>query len=255
MANNVNKLNKRKKILKMKDPTDKSVIKRNDGLFDVPFRIACVGGSGTGKTNLLTNLILDPLKEFYRDVWLPENIYLFSGSYKTDTKMQLLVKCLGIESSNIFLDYDDDVVNTIYDDIEERLENLDKGEKMFHSLFIFDDLSFSHSIRSKRNNALGRLYLNGRKNQISSIFIAQAYTQIPKPIRMSNLTGLILYNMPNRELEEVEREHNFMKNKKMFFEIFRDTVGEERHNFFVINYSNKLADMYLDKNFEKINHL
>ena len=121
MANNVNKLNKRKKILKMKDPTDKSVIKRNDGLFDVPFRIGFVGGSGTGKTNLLTNLILDPLKEFYRDVWLPENIYLFSGSYKTDTKMQLLVKCLGIESSNIFLDYDDDVVNTIYDDIEERL--------------------------------------------------------------------------------------------------------------------------------------
>jgi hypothetical protein len=246
------KYNKKLKILKMKDSSDKSVIKHP--IFNVPLRLAIVGGSGTGKTNILSNLIIDPLKGFYHDIWLPENIYIFSGSYKTDNKLQALVKCLGIEQSNIFLDYDDDIVNTIYDDIEERVEALNKKEKMFHSLFIFDDLSFSHSIRSKRNNALGRLYLNGRKNQISSIFIAQTYTQIPKPIRMSNLTGLILYNMPTRELEEVEKEHNFMGNKKMFMEKFKEAVGEERHDFFVISYSRKLNDMYMNKNFNVIKH-
>lgn len=238
---------KQYRILQMKDKSDKSVIKKST-IFDVPFRIGIVGNSGSGKTNLLATLILDPEKTFYRDLFEPENIYIFSGSLKTDNKMKGIIKALDIPESNTFSDYDDDIVNLIYEEIEERIAQT-KG-KQEHSLFIFDDLSYSHSIRDKRNNAIGRLFLNGRKNQISTIFVAQRYNQILPAVRV-NLTGLVMFNMPTSELEMVERDHNFLPNRKTFYKLVRENL-EERHDFIIVNYSNKFNDLYLDKNFQTI---
>lgn len=245
MEKNYNK--KRFRILRMKDSTDSSVIKKSH-IFDVPFRLGIVGGSGSGKTSLLSLLLLDPLKQFYRDIFEPENIFIFSGSLKTDNKLNALIKSLDIPDSNLFDDYDDNVILAIYEMIEDRIAST-KG-KQDHSLFIFDDLSFSNKIRSKRNNALGKLYLNGRKNMVSTIFVAQKYTQITPDVRV-NLSGLILYNVPKSELEVVERDHNFKKNKKEFYDMFRTHVKEKFH-FMVINYSNSYDGLYLDKEFNTI---
>ncbi len=55
------------KILKVKDKTDKNVVKL-DKLFDVNFRLLLVSRSGGGKSNFLTNIILnDKLK--YRNIF------------------------------------------------------------------------------------------------------------------------------------------------------------------------------------------
>ena len=238
---------KRLRILRMKDNSDKSVIKKNT-IFDVPLRLGIVGNSGSGKTNFLATLILDPEKTFYRDVFDPENIFIFSGSIKTDNKMIGIIKALDIPDSNVFDDYDDDIVNLLYDEVEERVAKT-KG-KVEHSLFIFDDLSYSNKIRNKRNNALGRLFLNGRKNQISTIFVAQRYNQILPQVRV-NLTGLVIFNMPTSELEMVERDHNFLPNRKSFYSMVRNNL-KEKHDYLIINYSNKFNELYLNKNFKPI---
>ena len=244
MSKETNFNKKQFRILQMKDNSDKSVIKKKT-IFDVPLRLGIVGNSGSGKTNLLATIILDPLNQFYKDVYLPENIYVFSGSLKTDNKIQGIIKALDIPSSNTFDEYDDNIVNLLYEEIEDRVAST-KG-KQDHSLFIFDDLSYSNSIRNKRNNALGRLFLNGRKNQISTIFVSQRYNQILPSVRI-NLSGLVLFNMPTSELEMVERDHNFLSNRKSFYTMIRNNL-KERHDFIVINYSNKFAEIYLDKNF------
>ena len=80
----------RYKIMVMKDKTNKSKIKHD--LFDLPCRMCICGKSGTGKTSLLSLLIIDPNNEFYRGRWAPEDIFLFSGSYKTDNKIQKMVE-------------------------------------------------------------------------------------------------------------------------------------------------------------------
>ena len=54
--------------------------------------------------------------------------------------------------------------------------------------------------------------------------------------------------MPTSELEMVERDHNFLSNRKSFYTMVRNNL-KERHDFIVINYSNKFAEIYLDKNF------
>ena len=242
--NNKNKI----RILRMKDSTDNSTIKKKQ-IFDAPMRLGIVGGSGSGKTSILSLLLLDPLKQFYRDLFLPENIFIFSGSLKTDNKIHSLVKALQIPQSNLFDDYNDSVILSIYEMIEDRIAQT-KGKKD-HSLFIFDDLSFSKNIRNKRNNALGKLYLNGRKNLVSTIFVAQKYNQIPPDVRI-NLSGLILYSVPTSELEMVVNDHNFLHTKKEFYTMFRDNV-KERFHFMVINYSNDFNNLYLDKEFNSIN--
>jgi len=236
---------KKKQILIMKDSGDSRVIKKKL-IFDVPFRLAIVGGSGSGKTSLLNLLLIDPLKEFYKDLFDGENVYIFSGSYKTDLKIKKLVEVLDVPSSNIFTEYDDSALGVIYDTIEERIQK----KEFEHSLFIFDDLSYSSEIRAKRNNSLGKLYQNGRKNLISSIFISQKYSSILPSVRV-NLSGLILYQVPHSELEAVARDHNFLKKNKSFYDMFRSNV-QERHEFLVINYSNKFSHMYLDKEFVPI---
>ena len=233
---------KKKSILIMKDSGDSRVKKKNL-IFDVPFRLAIVGGSGSGKTSLLSLLLIDPKKEFYNNHFLGENIYIFSGSYKTDFKVKKIVEVLEVPDSNIFTSYDDDILGVLYDEIEERIKN----KEYAHSLFIYDDLSYSSDIRAKRNNNLGKLYQNGRKNLVSSIFISQKYSSILPAVRV-NLSGLILYQVPFSELESVARDHNFLKSNKNFYEMFRDNV-EEKHEMIVINYSNSFKHLYLDKNF------
>lgn len=242
--------NKQLKILQMKDSSDKAVIKK-DIIFDVPLRLGIVGNSGSGKTNFLGSIILDPLNQFYKEIWLPENIYVFSGSLKTDNKIQGIIKALDVPNSNTFDEYNDDIVNLLYEQIEDMVaKTTEKKGKQEHSLFIFDDLSYSNSIRNKRNNALARLFLNGRKNQCSTIFVAQRYNQLLPSIRV-NLTGLVMFNMPTSELEMVERDHNFKPNRKSFYQMVRNNL-KERHDFLIINYSNKYLEMYLDKDFKTI---
>ncbi len=245
------KLSKKIKILKMKDKSDNSVIKFKSNIFNLPMRLGVVGNSGSGKSSIAFQLLIDPLKQFYSGIFEGSNIFIFSGSTKSDNKLKSLISCLEVPKTNIFNEYSDDLINIIYDEIEE--ENSQIKGKIPHTLFLFDDLSFDYNIRSKKNNGLGRLFLNGRKNNISTIFISQKYNQIPPQVRV-NLTGLILFNMPTSELEAVERDHNFLTSKKSFYQMFRNNI-KERHDALVINYSNSFKDLYLDKNFERIEHI
>jgi hypothetical protein len=67
-----------------------------------------------------------------------------------------------------------------------------------------------------------------------------------------NLTGVILFNCNNRALEQVEIEHNYLKDKNTFKDMVRNNLNE-KHDFVVINYSNTRAQgLYLNLDFEKI---
>lgn len=68
------------KILKMKDKSDNFTIKK-EHTFSLPMRLLAIGRTGCGKSSTaLGNLLLR--KEFYRNDFKPENIYIFSGSLK-----------------------------------------------------------------------------------------------------------------------------------------------------------------------------
>ena len=73
-------------IKKIKDVYDKSIVTKKL-LFDMPFRIGLTGRSGSGKTNILVNLLDD---DFYgKDFDDSSNIYIISGSLSSDNKQSI----------------------------------------------------------------------------------------------------------------------------------------------------------------------
>lgn len=233
---------------KVKDKGDKFATKK-DIIFNIPFRLCIVGRTGSGKTSGLISLLLD--ENFYKKDFEGKNIYLFSPMIN-DFKMELLVEKKGIPDLNIFQEMDDNLLNELYDTLTEQFaEEMINFNSVSNKLIILDDLSFDGSLRKGLFNAVNRVFCNGRKNAISICITSQFYTHI-SPVCRSNASGLILYNMSDRQLDNVSDENNYLKNKRQFKKLFRDNV-KEQHDKFIINYSNNREEgLYQDNNFKKI---
>ena len=93
-------------ILKLKDNTD-SFVKRKNKTFDLPMRVLLTGKTGMGKTNILSNFLLNDNKEFYRKDFDPENIFIFSNSLDGDNKLKIIIRELDIPEDNLFKKYDE----------------------------------------------------------------------------------------------------------------------------------------------------
>jgi len=233
------------KVLEMKDRSDDWVT-RMDRIFDAPFRLLLIAKSGLGKTSLIGNIIL----RFYSHVFNGHDIYIFSP-LKNDYKMETIILEKDIPDHNIFEEHDNDLLRELYDklveDFEERVAN---GKRPKNTLIIMDDLSFSGALRSGYFNQIARIFCNGRKQLISIIISSQLYSHV-LPVCRENCSGMIVFNTAVRQLEQIAEDNNFLKTKRQFIEMFRANV-REKHDFLVINYSNRLTDMYLNSDFEVI---
>ena len=159
-----------------------------------------------------------------------------------------------IPPDNIFTEYDDDVLNALYDSLvdeyEENLEDGVKDKKKLNSLIILDDMSFDGSLKSGMYNAINRVFMNGRKNMISICVSSQLYVQISTGQR-SNATSIFFYNSSMRQRELFETDNNYLQSKKQFFKMLDDNLKNKR-DFIYVNYSNEKDKFYLDKDFNVI---
>ena len=238
-------------VYKMKDKTDKFTVKKSP-MFDLPMRLLMIGRTGCGKSNLLGNLLLRP--EMYRDDFLPENIYIFSGSLKGDVKLHTIIEQLEIPESNLFDNFDEEVGHIIYDDIVEKFNDaVEAKEKPEQSLIIFDDLGFTNLQKGKKNNdILDKILCNGRKFLISTITLNQKLTQLSTNAR-EQCSGCILGKSTNKQLDLVADDFNYLngkKNKQRFLDMVK-TNTKGKHNFIVFNFSNG-NNIYQNERFENI---
>ncbi len=241
------------KILKVKDKTDKNVVKL-DKLFDVNFRLLLVSRSGGGKSNFLTNIILnDKLK--YKNIFDGDDIFIFAPNIMADEKMRTIIEEKDIEERNLFETIDDDTLQVLYESlIEEFHEAVAEGEKPRQKLIVIDDFGFSGQFSNQnRFGMIQKLFCNSRKFGISIVVLIQQYSQASNTIR-SNSTGLVIFNQSNAELELIEKENNYLQTKKQFINMFRDNV-REKHDALIINYSNNFEQMYLSRDFEEIDYV
>jgi len=237
------------KILKVKDPTDSYTVE-NGTLFDLPSRMLLVAKSGMGKNNLVSNLFLSD-KFPYHKQFKGDNIHIFAPAIKSDYKMDLFVNQFEIPEENLHEDYSDDLLLEVYDGMVEQFkENLVDEEKPEHKLLMLDDLSFSGAFSTNRFNALTKVFCNGRKWLVSCCVLSQFYTAITPQIRQ-NANAIFIFNTPLSQLDKIEAEHNFLKDKKTFIKMFQDNV-KGKHDFLAINYTNDFKDLYMNTEFESI---
>ena len=155
---------------------------------DHPYRILIIGGSGSGKTNLLLNLI-----ENQPDI---DKIYLYAKD-PYESKYQYLInkrEGVGINHFNdpkAFIDYSNDI-HDVYKNIDDY--NPDKENKI---LIVFDDM-IADMIRNKKlNSIVTELFVRGTKLNISLVFITQSYLKVPKDVRL-NTSHFFIAKIPNK---------------------------------------------------------
>lgn len=235
-------------IYKMKDATDSYVIKK-DKIWSVPFRVGLIGRTGAGKTSVLGNLLLR--KDFYKGIWEGPDIYIFSGSLASDAKLRTVIKELDIPDSNCFPKYSGDILHVIYDEIVNRNEQAkEDGDKPVHSLVILDDVSFTGALarNNAKDDAVFRVCCNGRKELVSLLVTGQKYTQISPTIR-ENLSGAMIGQSTNKQLDLITADWCFLKDKKHFQDLFRQRT-KNSHDYMILNLEQPAV--YLDDKFEPI---
>ena len=121
---------------------------------DHPYRILIIGGSGSGKTNLLLNLI-----ENQPDI---DKIYLYAKD-PYEAKYQYLINIrekVGLKRFNdpkAFIEYSNDICD-VYKNIHEY--NIDKESKI---LIVFDDMIADMIHNKKLNSIVTELFIRERK--------------------------------------------------------------------------------------------
>ena len=184
---------------------------------DHPYRILIIGGSGSGKTNVLLNLI-----ENQPDT---DKMYLYAKD-PYEAKYQYLInkrEGVGINHFNdlkAFIEYSSDM-HDVYKIIHEY--NPDKENKI---LIVFDDM-IGDMIRNKKlNSIVTELFIRGRKLNISLVFITQSDFKVPENVRL-NTSHFFITLIPNkRELQQIAINHSLDISTENFANIYGKCTAE-----------------------------
>jgi GTPase SAR1 family protein len=216
----------------MKDKSDNFRIIKKD-LPDLPMRLLIIGKSGSGKSSIIGNLLCI----HYKNDISPEDIFIFSGSLEGDLKLKTMIEHLDIPKINLFDKFDEDILKELYSLLQDDFnESIEEKKKPSHKLIIFDDLSFTGSLKGRKNeNMINKIFMNGRKFNINVIVTAQKYTDISTGAR-ENCTAMILFKSSNKQIEVIEQDMNYLENKSKFMKMIKNHT-ETNHDFILFDFS------------------
>ena len=122
---------------------------------DHPYRILIIGGSGSGKTNALLNLInnqpdIDKIYLYAKDLYEPKYQFLINKRESTGLKH--------FNDPKAFIEYSNDM-HDIYKNINNY--NRNKENKI---LIVFDDIIADMINNKKLNSIVTELFIRGRKS-------------------------------------------------------------------------------------------
>ena len=153
-----------------------------------PYRILIIGGSGSRKTNALSNLInnqsdIDKICLYAKDPY--ESKYQFLINKRESTRLK------HFNDPKAFIEYSNNMQD-ICKNIDEY--NVDNERKI---LIVFDDMVGDMINNKKLNSVVTKLFIRGRKLNISLVFIAQSYFKVPKDVRLNSI-HIFVMKIPNK---------------------------------------------------------
>ena len=188
------------------------------------YRILITGGSGSGKTNVLINLINEQ-----HDI---DKIYLYAKDL-SEPKYKSLIKKYenaGIKylnDLNAFIEYFN-TMNDVYESINDY--NPNRKRKI---LIVFEDMIAGIMTNKEFKAIIKELFIRCRKLSISLVFITQSYFSVPKDVRL-NSTHLIMKINNKRELQNIAINHSADIDYQDFIKIYRECT-KEPYNFLTID--------------------
>lgn len=177
-----------------KDQTIRSGLK--DILPQHPFRLMLSGASGTGKTTLLLNMLLDKrfkLRDFF------SIIFLFCPTAKVDPQFLKLRDI--IPEENIFTELSEEKLNEIVSIQSKIVEKI--GKKLSPSILIIFEDCITHKVLDTK--AFKILFFRGRHMNFSLSISVQYFMGVPKSVRQ-NMSNIMIFRPMRSERKVIAEE-------------------------------------------------
>ena len=221
----------------------------------LPMRSIILGPSGSGKSILLQNMILD----IYAGCL--SRVYIFSPSINVDYQTwEPVKKYLNDEVNNgdkdeeyYFDHYDEEGLFNIIDTQKKIIEYQKKHNhnKLFSVLIVVDDFADSPQF-SRNSKLLHSLFTRGRHSQISTIVATQKFNALSPIIRV-NASDLYVFRLRNySDLQTFLDEVSAIASKDVILEMYNMAVDEpfsfltvkltskNKNDIFMIRFDKKL---------------
>ena len=146
-------------------------------ILNHPYRILIIGGSGSGETNALINLIneqndIDKIHLYARDLNEPKYEYLIKKREDVGIKH--------LNNANAFIECSN-TMHDVYENINDYI--LKRRRKI---VIVFDDMIADIMTNKKFQSIIKELFIRCRKLNISLVFITQYYFSVPKDVRLNS---------------------------------------------------------------------
>lgn len=199
-----------------------------------PFRLLVVGSSGCGKTNTIIDLLLNHI--YYN------RVYIYAKD-PTEDFYECLTNIFEVSKENKILK--EFVITSEIDDLIE-LDNLEE-HKNDQTLIIFDDFI---NESEKEHKPIKTLFTQGRKKNVSTIYISQSFVDIPRIIRRNSNYLLLFKQADDGEAKEIIRRFSG-GNKDKIFEMYKEATNAP-FNFFLIDKKTNNPLLQYRKNWDEL---
>ena len=213
-------------MINFDDHINENIIEHNSKwphIPDHPYRILIIGGSGSGKTNALLNLInnqpdIDKIYLYVKDPYEAKYQYLINKREKVGLDH--------FDDPKAFIEYSNDM-----QDVHKNIDDYNPRKKR-KVLIVFDDMIADMINNKKLDSIVTELFIRGKKLNISIVFITESYFKVPKDVRL-NSTHLFIMKISNkRELQQIALNHSSDIDFKNFMKIYKKYT-KERYSFLV----------------------
>ena len=185
------------------------------------------GPSSSGKTVLLSNMILD----IYRDCF--SIIYIWSPSINVDStwrpvKDYIRDRIKPSDKEKCYFDsYEpselEQVIKTQQKVIDYQKEQ--KHKDLYQIFFLVDDFVDDTSC-TRKSQLLHQLYIRGRHYMVSTITATQVYKAV-SPVIRKNVTHLFIYRLRNyADLQAIIEEMSAAHDPKTLLQIYNEAIDE-----------------------------
>ena len=178
---------------------------------DHPYRILINGGSGSGKTNTLINLIneQDDIDKIYlhaKDLSKPKYEFLIKKRENAGIKH--------VNDSNALIE-----CSHTMNDVNENIDEYNPNRKR-KILIVFDDVIADIMKNKAFQVIIKELFIRCRKVNISLVFITESYFSVPKDVRLNLTHYLIMKINSMQELQNIALNHSADIDYKYFVKIY-----------------------------------
>lgn len=200
--------------------------RQNKKSFKWPGSCIITGMTGTGKTNMLAQFILNPIYKLHFD-----KLYIWSGNLHDNKYLLIKQKFEQIEDKYTKKTGEEVKILYMSDSIEDILpvEEFDPNEQ---TLVVFDDLA---NTNSKEHKIINDYFIKGRHFNLFVFYLTQSWFAVPKIMR-ENTTYVILLRINNKyDLNMIH--YNLIKNMNLetFREKYFSILKDNKYGYVIID--------------------